>query len=152
MKSTIQSIIFLLALSVMLSACTNPPSGNTYSTTEAGKMQDVQFGTVVSVRDVMIEQNSTDTGQVTGAMIGGVAGSEVGKGKGKVVGSIAGAVAGGAIGSIIDRNAQAKPGVEVIIELDSGRTVALVQLADQEFVEGDEVKIITRDGKSRVTH
>jgi len=135
-----------------LAGCATAPSGNVYSTTEAGKMQEVQFGEVVSVRDVMIQQNSADTGQITGAMIGGVAGSEVGKGKGKVVGSVAGAVAGGAIGSIIDRNAQAKPGVEVIVKLDSGHTVAIVQLADQQFEAGDEVKILTHAGKSRITH
>ena len=148
--------IFLLAVcsALITAGCTNTAtSSNVYSTNQAGVMQDVQFGEVISARNIIIQQNSTDTGQTAGGIIGALAGSEVGKGKGKIVGGVVGAVAGGAIGSVIDRNAQAQPGIEVTIKLESGRTVAIVQLAGETFRPSEKVKVLTAaNGKARVTH
>ncbi|MEZ5450812.1 MAG: hypothetical protein R3E89_18215 [Thiolinea sp.] len=156
MKKYYQRLLLVLLLptsAAWLSGCSVAPASSVYSTTQAGTLQDVKFGTVISVRNIMIEHNSSETGQVAGGIIGGVAGSEVGEGKGKIVGSVAGAVAGGAIGGIIDRAIQAKPGYEITIQLQDGRTVAVAQLADEPFRPGDSVKIITAaNGKSRVTH
>ena len=135
-----------------LAGCTAAPSSNRYSTTQAGTLQEVQFGTVVSVRPVMIEQNSSETGQVAGGIIGGVAGSEVGQGKAQIVGSVAGAVAGSAIGSIIDRASDAKQGLEITVKLQNDKIVALAQIADEMFQVGDSVKILSSNGKSRVVH
>lgn len=145
----------LLSLSlVTLSACSSSPtSSNVYSTGQAGVMQEVQFATVIGVRNIIIEKNSTDTGQTAGAVIGAVAGSEVGKGKGRIVGGVVGAVAGSAIGSVIDRNAQARPGLELTLKMENGRTVAIVQLVGEEFSPGDRVKVLTTgNGQARVTH
>ena len=138
----------------MMTGCASTAvSSNVYSTTQTGIMQDVQFGEVLSVRNVIIQQNSTDTGQAAGGIIGALAGSEAGKGKGKIVGGVVGSVTGGAIGSLIDRNAQAEPGVEITIKLDSGRTVAIVQLAGEVFEAGEKVKVLTiKNGIARVTH
>lgn len=154
MKSSLVShaaIGLLLAFSI--SACNNnPPSSNTYTTTQTGTLQEVQFATVVSVRDVVIQQNSAEAGQVAGGIIGGVAGSDLGQGKGSIVGGVAGAVAGSAIGGIIDKTVDAQIGIEITLKLENGKAVAIAQLADQEFKAGDTVKIITSNGKSRVTH
>ncbi len=137
----------------LVSCATNAISSNVYSTTQTGVMQDVQFGEVLSVRNVIIQKNSTDTGQTAGGIIGALAGNEVGKGKGKIVGGVVGTVTGSAIGSIIDRNAQAEAGIEVTIKLESGRTVAIVQLAGEAFKAGEKVKVLTtQDGTARVTH
>lgn len=145
--------LFVISLTTgYLAGCTVAPSSNRYSTTQAGTLQEVQFGTVVAVRPVMIEQNSSETGQVAGGIIGGVAGSEVGQGKGQIVGSVAGAVAGSAIGSIIDRASEAKPGLEITVKLQNERIVALAQIADEMFQVGDSVKILSSNGKSRVVH
>lgn len=144
---------FAFSLSIgYLTGCTAAPSSNRYSTTQAGTLQEVQFGTVVSVRPVMIEQNSSETGQVAGGIIGGVAGSEVGQGKAQIVGSVAGAVAGSAIGSIIDRASDAKQGLEITVKLQNDKIVALAQIADEMFQVGDSVKILSSNGKSRVVH
>jgi outer membrane lipoprotein SlyB len=145
-------LVLSLATSYYLTGCTAAPSSNRYSTTQAGTLQEVQFGTVVAVRPVMIEQNSSETGQVAGGIIGGVAGSEVGQGKGQIVGSVAGAVAGSAIGSIIDRASEAKPGLEITVKLQNEKIVALAQIADEMFQVGDSVKILSSNGKSRVVH
>lgn len=143
----------LIMIAVTVTNCTNPaPSSNIYSTTQAGTLQEVQFGTVVAVRPVSIQQNSSETGQVAGGIIGGVAGSDLGQGKGQVVGSVAGAVAGGAIGSLIDRATEVKPGLEITVKLQNDKIVALAQIADEMFQVGDSVKILTNNGKSRVVH
>lgn len=116
-------------------------------------MQNVEFATVLGVRNIIIEQDSTETGKTAGGIIGAVAGSEAGKGKGRIVGGVVGAVAGSAIGSVIDRNAQAQPGIELTLKMDSGRTVAIVQLAGEVFTPGEKVKVLTTsDGQARVTH
>ncbi|MFZ1342850.1 glycine zipper 2TM domain-containing protein [Thiothrix eikelboomii] len=147
-----RSSLVVLMATHLLAACTAAPSSNRYSTTQAGTLQEVQFGTVLAVRPVMIEQNSSETGQVAGGIIGGVAGSEVGQGKGQIVGSVAGAVAGSAIGSIIDRASDAKQGLEITVKLQNERIVALAQIADEMFQVGDNVKILSSNGKSRVVH
>lgn len=149
-------LVVLASLPVMLltlPACTTAPSSKVYSTVEAGTVQEVRFGTIVALRNVIIRQNSTETGKVAGGIIGGVTGSEFGEGKGKIIGSVTGAVVGSAIGSVLDRNLQAKNGLEITVRLQDGRMIAIVQLADQPFQIGDPIKILTgQDGKSRVTH
>jgi len=143
----------LLIVPLTLAACAIPPSSNTYTTAQAGTLQDVQFGTVIGLRDVSIQEDNADTGKVAGGVIGGVAGSDIGEGKGKIIGGVAGAVIGGTIGMAVDRSLQAKPGVEVTARLQDGRTVAIAQLSDEPFNIGDSVKILTnREGKARVTH
>lgn len=150
----ILSLCLISCSLLMLSACSSSPtSSNVYSTAQAGVMQQVEFATVTGVRNIIIERNSTDTGQTAGGIIGAVAGSEVGKGKGRIVGGVVGAVAGSAIGSVIDRKAQAQPGIELTLQMDSGRTVAIVQLAGEMFHVGEKVKILTTgNGQARVTH
>lgn len=152
LKYSLGYVLVLSLATSYLTGCTAAPSSNRYSTTQAGTLQEVQFGTVVAVRPVMIEQNSSETGQVAGGIIGGVAGSEVGQGKGQIVGSVAGAVAGSAIGSIIDRASEAKPGLEITVKLQNEKIVALAQIADEMFQVGDSVKILSSNGKSRVVH
>lgn len=149
-KSYLAMLVLPLAV-VALTACETVPSSNVYTTAQAGTLQEVQFGTVVAVRNITIQQNSSETGELAGGIIGAVAGSEVGKGKGQIVGGVAGAVAGGAIGSIIDRNVQARAGLEITVRLQDGRTVAVAQVADQSFNIGDDVRIISQNGKARVT-
>ena len=49
------------------------------------KLQEVEFGTILSTNPVVIEGRQTDVGQLPGAIIGGVAGSSVGEGKGQEI-------------------------------------------------------------------
>ena len=59
-----------------------------------------------------------------------------------------GGVAGGAIEEIVTR----KKGYEITVRLDSGRTVAIAQEADEEFKVGEPVRIVTGGGVTRVSH
>lgn len=143
----------MLLLPLALGACSITPSSSTYTTAQAGTLQEVKFGSVISLRNIMIREDNAETGKVAGGVIGGVAGNDLGQGKGQIVGSVAGAVIGGTVGMALDRSIQSKPGIEITVRLEDNRTVAIAQLADEPFNIGDQVKVLTgQDGKARITH
>jgi outer membrane lipoprotein SlyB len=111
----------------------------------------VRIGVVESVRDVRIDGTETGVGTATGAVLGGLAGSEVGKGRGSVAGAVAGAVVGGIIGQSIEKSNADRKGVEVTVKLESGKLIAVVQEADEQFRVGDRVRVLSGQGATRVT-
>jgi outer membrane lipoprotein SlyB len=110
------------------------------------------MGIVESVRQVQIEGTKTPVGAVAGAAVGGIAGSHVGGGTGQAVGAILGAVGGGLAGAAVEEGVTRKPGLEITVRLDSGRTIAVTQEADEAFAPGERVRILTGDGVTRVSH
>lgn len=145
-------LIALLASGMVLGGCAQSLSGSAYSRGQARQEQNVRNGTVESVRPVTIEGTKTPIGTVAGAAVGGVAGSTVGSGKGSGVAAILGAVVGGIVGSVAEEGLTRKQGMEIIVKLDSGNTVAITQVADEEFKPGERVRIISGGGVSRVAH
>ncbi len=136
-----------------VTGCASSVSGGAYSRGEVGRAQEVQYGTVVAVREVQIEGTKSGVGTLSGAAVGGIAGSNVGEGKGSAVGTILGAVVGGVAGSAAEEGVTRQKGLEITVRLDSGRTTAVVQGADEQFHIGDHVKLVTTpEGKTRVTH
>jgi len=148
-------VIAVLGSGLMLSGCATGPSANVYSANQTMQSEQVYYGTVQSVAPVTIE--GTDTGQglgtIAGAVIGGVLGSSVGAGRGKDLATVGGAVAGGVAGSAIGNQATAKNGVRIMVRLDDGRMLSLVQPVDnQRFAPGQRVTVLTApNGTSRVT-
>jgi outer membrane lipoprotein SlyB len=138
--------------SIALTACSSAPSSSTYPRAQAGKIHQVTMGTVTGIRKVLIEKDHTDVGTSTGVALGGIAGSTAGEGRGKAAASVVGAVVGGIIGSNIDKRVQTQPGYEITVRLQSGKTVAVTQLADEAFNIGDQVKVLENNGLARVTH
>jgi len=124
----------------------------TYQGYEAGAAQEVRYGIVEAVREVKIQPRETGVGTAGGAMLGGIAGSTVGGGSGQVAGAIGGAILGGIIGQSVERSANERPGLEVTVQLDSGKYIAVVQEADEQFRSGDRVRILSGRGVTRVTH
>jgi outer membrane lipoprotein SlyB len=112
----------------------------------------VRFGVVETVRPVRIQPRESGVGTAGGAVLGGIAGSNVGGGSGQVAGAIGGAILGGIIGQSVERSANERPGVELTVLLDSGKYIAVVQEADEEFRSGDRVRIVSGRGMTRVTH
>ncbi len=144
------TLLVILGSSVI--ACTSVPSSTGYDTQQAGTLQQVQFGTVHSIRNVLIENKDRGVGQASGAVLGGIAGSHVGGGSGKIAGAVVGAVLGGIAGSAIDKNIQTKRGIEITVRLGNGKMVAVTQLADERFNIGDRVKVVGDNGQARITH
>ena len=141
-------------LPLALIACSSTPASNTYTSSQAGTLQEVQFVTIAGVRMITIQEDNADAGKIAGGLMGGSAGSTLGQGTGQFMGSVAGAMIGSTVGMVTDRNAQAQQGLELIVRIkDSNKTVAIAQISDENFKVGDEVKVIaTKEGKARVTH
>jgi outer membrane lipoprotein SlyB len=150
MKHTVA--ISLLAAVTLLGGCASGVGGKDYSREQARTVQEVQMGRVESVREVHIEGTKTPIGAGAGAVVGGVAGSTVGGGKGSIVGAAVGAVLGGLGGAAAEEAVTRKTGVEITVTLDSGRTIAITQAADEEFRAGDRVRVLTGGGTTRVSH
>ena len=136
---------WLLAASV-LSGCAT--TGETVRPGEqANREQIVRTGVVENVRDVQIE----NTRPGTGAVVGGIVGSQVGQGRGSIVSSVIGAVLGGLAGNAAEQTGGRQAGLEIAIKLDDGRAISIVQAADEKFIAGDRVRIISDGITARVT-
>ena len=167
-------VVMVLAGAGVLSGCPATMSGSAYTRDQVQQAQEVRLGYVESVRPVMIEGTKSGVGAVSGAALGGVAGSSIGKGKGQVAGAVGGAVLGGLAGSTVGGgrgqiaatvggavaggaagNAIAgttRAGVEVTVQLDNGRTVAVVQEGSpDQFRAGDRVNVASDGVTTRVT-
>jgi outer membrane lipoprotein SlyB len=145
-------LITLLAVSLILDGCASSMSSSAYTRGQARKESTVKNGTVESVRPVTIEGTKTPVGSVAGGAVGGVAGSTVGSGKGSVIAAILGSVAGGVAGAATEEVVTRRDGLEIMVKLDSGNTIAITQEADENFSPGERVHVLSGGGVSRVAH
>jgi outer membrane lipoprotein SlyB len=141
-----------LVLALAATGCQSTLTGESYSRSEARKVQTVQYGTVEYLRPVQIEGTKTPVGAGAGAAVGGIAGSSVGSGKGAAVASVVGAVAGGVAGAAAEEQVTKRQGVEITVRLNSGQTIAVVQevAPGVSFRVGDRVRVLTVNGTTRI--
>ena len=117
----------------------------------AQRAQSVTFATVVGIDRVVIA-GDREVGAAAGALIGAAAGqsvsdSEIESGIGGVLGGLVGSAVGSAVGDTATR----KAAIELLLELDNGKTISIIQEESQYmFAVGQKVKIIKSSGKSRV--
>lgn len=144
--------VCMLALAMLSAGCTNY-SGNTYSGNQVRSAQTVQYGTVVSVQPVTLEEDRPAVlGTVGGGVVGGVLGNMVGGGRGKTLATIAGAALGAAGGYAGEKALTKQNGLEITVELENGQQLSIVQAADQQFSPGERVRVLRgSDGSARVT-
>ncbi|MEO7741876.1 MAG: glycine zipper 2TM domain-containing protein [Usitatibacter sp.] len=148
LKPTMAAALCALALG----GCAYHGGSADYRGYEVRGEQTVRFGVVETTREVRIQPRDTGLGGASGAVLGGIAGSHAGGGSGHVAGAVAGAILGGVIGQEVERSGNQRQGVEITVQLDSGRYIAIVQEADEPFRSGDRVRIISGRGTARVTH
>ena len=146
------ALVSVLASTVLLAGCPASTSGGAYTREQARQPQEVQLGTVESVREVQIEGTKTPIGPGAGAIVGGVAGSSIGGGRGSAIGAVVGAVAGGLAGGAIEEGVTRKKGLEITLKLDNGKLLAVTQNADEIFRPGERIRVLTGGGVTRVTH
>ena len=145
--------VILLITCMTLVGCVASQSGGAYTRTQTRQVQQVQYGTVQSVRQVLIEGTKSPIGGATGAALGGIAGSTVGGGRGKAAATIGGAVLGGLAGAAAEEAITRQPGLEIVVNMDNGQTLAVTQAADEAFYPGERVRFLTGlDGTARITH
>jgi outer membrane lipoprotein SlyB len=152
MKTTRLMLVAVVSAAV-LGGCAYPRYGSAdYGPYGVRGEQSVRFGVVESVRLVRIQPHETGVGTAAGAAIGGVAGSNVGGGSGQIVGAIAGMVLGGILGQAIEQDANQRTGLEITVLLDNGKYLAITQESDEQFRNGDRVRVLSGRGGARVTH
>lgn len=144
----------MLLITALTAGCASGLGGESYSRSEAGTMQRVQYATILSLRPVKIEGTKTGIGTAAGAVAGGVAASGVSGGKTGTVAAVIGAVLGGLAGAAAEEGMTRTDGVEFGLKLDDGREISVVQgLSPNEvFRVGDKVRVITGGGRTRVAH
>jgi len=151
MKSIIMMLVCCL---VTISGITHAADtrGMSYQANEAMRVQSVLIGTVEDMRMVEIDERSTwsqAAGTGIGATLGGFAGDQFGKGKGKTAMTVVMAALGGGIGNEVEQIMNTVKGIEFIVMLNDGRTVAVTQAFDSDsssIQPGDRVRIV--EGKN----
>lgn len=150
MRTLINSIA-LGMVALILASCAPSRSGQVYSPDQARRPHSVETGVVEEVRAVQIEGTRSGVGVVGGGVAGGVIGSTVGSGRGSTIAAVVGALAGAAAGAATEEQITKTDGLEILVRLDSGRLVAVVQEGDVRFFPGERVQVLTgTDGTTRV--
>ena len=139
----------LLACAVLLAAGCASSGPDTYSQSETRATQSVAYGTVESVRMVKIGKDDAAVGTIAGAALGGILGNQIGHGGGRAAATVVGAVAGGFAGNAIEHKVGEQDGQEIIIRLEGGSTIAVVQPGSQ-VSAGQRVRVLTGPKGSRV--
>ncbi len=119
-----------LALSMIVGTGCAPKG---YAQSTVGQTMQVEPGVVQSVKQVVIDGNGVGNtiGGVVGTVAGTAAGRQVGGGTGQVVASVLGAAIGGVVGGSVGDQLDTNYGQEVVVRLNSGRTVATVLRINQ---------------------
>ena len=148
---TITSILLLAFVACAAVGCASATSGHVYARHQAQMIHAVDEGEVIDVRPVEIEGSTTGLGAIAGTILGFAVGGTIGEGSGQAVAEVAGAITGAVVGSAVEESASHQPGLEIVVQLDYGEVVAVVQQDDQDFYIGDRVRIIkSPDGSARV--
>lgn len=124
------------------------PHGAAVCRGQSQVMQSIQYGTVVSVADAVVREESTGVGAVVGSTAGAVAGAAIARGSGSWLGGLMGGVLGGVAGHAIEKAAQKKKGVELIINLEKGEEVG-IQIPNKQaglYRKGDRVRLMSAPG------
>jgi outer membrane lipoprotein SlyB len=146
----ITTVLAAAALSLTAACATSGPES--YSQREVGATESVSYGTVESVRPVKLNEDHAPVGTIAGAAVGGLLGNQIGHGGGRGIATILGAVGGGFAGNAIEHKATEQNGEEVVVRLNTGATIAVVQGSSQSFQRGDRVRVLSGAGASRIEH
>ncbi|MBL4911858.1 glycine zipper 2TM domain-containing protein [Shewanella schlegeliana] len=129
-----------------------------YDRNQAVPVEKVEFGQVISVRNItekqLVEDRNTGWKTFGGALIGGVIGHQFGGGSGQDVATVLGALLGAGVGNRYGDSSyyQELRLVEMMISLDTGEQVMVLQDLDPGMIfnVNDEVRVVYLQGFVRV--
>jgi outer membrane lipoprotein SlyB len=143
---------FLVALlAALLSGCfATPKGGGTYEPREHLGVGRAQPGLVIQVRLVRLapDDRLVAAGGAIGGALGGVAGAKVAGNSGRAgafVGSVLGGIAGAGLAAQQTADAH-----EIIVRMDSGATISVVQRDGVPVAAGQPVWVIGTGANTRV--
>ena len=121
---------------------------------QIGEASALSHGTVLKVRDLVVEGNSTALGR-KGALVGAAAGSGFGGGDftSTAIAITAGLIVGELLGTRVEKQLTRQRAQELTIRLENGDTLVVTQVTPPGFDPGDDVGVLLRsDGKRVVVH
>jgi len=156
MLKRFSTVAAAMAVAMTLTGCVNDNSlsGDVYSASEAKQVQNVTYGTLVSVRPVKIQggDDSNALGAIGGAVLGGFLGNTIGGGAGRSLATAGGAILGGVAGQGVQGAVNTSNGVELEIRKDDGNTIMVVQKqAATRYSPGQRVAIATNGSQVTVS-
>ena len=118
---------------------------------DAQKEQYVVIGVIEDINEVIIE-GDREAGAIAGGLIGGAAGKSVTDSEPESdIATVIGGLVGSAVGAELGSNFTQKEGIELLIRTETGRLISIIQeVSNYDFVINQKVRIIKRNGKSRV--
>tara|TARA_B100000902_G_scaffold371982_1_gene398586 strand:+ start:750 stop:1202 length:453 start_codon:yes stop_codon:yes gene_type:complete len=143
------NILLILVATLIISSCsTGSLRPDVVDRSATQRTQSVTFGVIEDVTKVTVE-GDRELGAAAGAAIGAEMGSD--NNKAPFAAGVIGALIGSKVGAEIGSATTKVEGVELLILLDNGKYISIIQEAsDIYFLAGDKVKIIRSGGKSRV--
>ena len=141
-RPTDMRVTLLIALVLATSACAGDLGGRTYSRSDAREAYRVRYGEVVTVAPVIIEGESSSLGTIGGGAVGWSLGRVVGDGSGSRVAGALGGVGGALAGREVEKAVTTESGLEIMVDMDRGDTLVIVQAADEAFAAGERVRVL----------
>jgi outer membrane lipoprotein SlyB len=135
------SLLIVLPLTLLLAACGQKYSPDTYSSSAVQQASKVESGVIVGVRKVAISADPT-IASATGAAAGGIAGSQVSEGAYSALSALGGAVVGGLAGSEAGHKIQDTYGYEYIVRNAKGDLLSVTQKDTTPLKVGQRVLLI----------
>ena len=145
-------LIAIICIVLLSTGCSSyKASGNIFSKNDTRTSYDVAYGEVLSIKEVKIEGDSSFIGTWGGAQIGRDIGQKVGDRRRNPIAGSVGAIAGAAAGKAIEKELTSEVGIEIMIKMDNGNTIAVIQSNEGTIDEGDRVKVLFGSrGEARV--
>lgn len=146
-----QFLLVLIMGGAVLSGCASPSVPTTVSSTQGSTW--VQKGYVTEVRDVTENDGrNSGIGSVAGAVTDGVAGSNFGDATGDSLSTIGGVAAGEVAGHSIGRDSSIHSSTRLTVRAENGVVNTYFAERNATFKVGDEVKIVSNNGRVTITH
>ena len=148
MKRTINFLILTIILSVLAISC-NTTSPNKVKKSDAQKVTNIEYGTILTSLPVKIEGESDWVGATAGAMIGGLLATQI-CGEEEVLGTkcqdialVFSTIGGAALGSVIQAKLGNHDGFQYIVNIDEcGKEISDCESNQEKaFVQGDKQAI-----------
>jgi outer membrane lipoprotein SlyB len=146
-------IITLLIITFLIGGCAPDRSTRIYTAGQSLQAEDVEEGMVESVEPAIIRKDGTIVGSVGGTVLGAIGASTIGGGTGKELATVGGAIIGGLLGSLFEKGITDQQALKIVVKMDSGQKLVIVQEADVPFQPGERVNVFSSrtDNTKRVS-
>lgn len=149
-------IVLALALALVAPAASaaDSTSARRYGSSEALSVQDARLGEVLMIRTVQLKSDQRlNAGSAIGAAVGYGAANQVKNRDYRNAARVAGGVIGGVAGTAVQKGLSGHRAVEIYVRDLSDRrqrVLAVVQDADVDVREGDQVFLVGKGKRTRV--